>query len=338
MQPDSYPENAPDGQDDAILTFRAGSLREALASVRAALGPDALIVSQTQHGAEFVVEATNDHGEAVLAAALQSARRSTAAAHTESAAQATSDPDPMMVIQEAAPGAETGAEPIDLLPQTFNYAGVEARQLAGCFRFVGASGVGKTTTLLKVLAEWVMHNGKDGVVVISTDDQKLAGAEPLQLACQMLRVEMHVCPAADLAPLISRLRYNALVLIDTPAQTLPDTSDPAVAAAPVAVRDVLVCSAQHSRVALMAQAAQLRERPHSWIVLTHTDQAFDADAIVSWLSDTALTLAWLGASDAAADNLENATPASLGTYLVRQHRALEQQPRQRNHSGIEVDV
>ncbi len=306
-------------EQSAISTFTADTLRAALAAVREALGPEALIVSQEQIGQRFRVQATLDAGEAAITAAIASAASPEGAVAGRGTVHAA-QPRGEDLLADAPPVPEPVA--LDLVPQTFVYAGVDVTQLTGCFRFVGGSGVGKTTTLIKVLAEWVMHNGNGGAVVISTDDQKLAGAEPLQLACQMLGVENHQCNAAELEPLLARLRLNELVLIDTPAsETTRSVTGNGVnvdtkPSTPVAVRDVLVCSAQHSAVALRAQSRHLHGCARGWTALTHLDQPFDAHDLVRWLEGAQISLAWLAGSQAVADNLERATPSLLGALLA----------------------
>ena len=78
-------------------------------------------------------------------------------------------------------------------------------------------------------------------------------------------------------------------------------------------------------------------------MLTHLDQPFDAEGLARWLERASVSLAWLGTSQAVADNLERATPSLLGAMLARGARredvdATPEAPAEARISAVAVNV
>jgi flagellar biosynthesis protein FlhF len=55
-------------------------------------------------------------------------------------------------------------------------AAQELIDVAGVYVMLGASGAGKTTTVAKLAARYVMKYGRDALVLVTTDRYRLAGA------------------------------------------------------------------------------------------------------------------------------------------------------------------
>ena len=81
---------------------------------------------------------------------------------------------------------------------------------------VGATGVGKTTTIAKLAARYILQHGKNKVALITTDNYRVAAHEQLRSYSRIMGAPMRVAP--DLAALQDALmsfRDKELVLIDT---------------------------------------------------------------------------------------------------------------------------
>lgn len=86
----------------------------------------------------------------------------------------------------------------------------------GVIALVGPTGAGKTTTLGKIAARFVQHNGPDSVVFVTLDNYRMAAHDQLQAFARILGVEMKVVlQNGDLAKTLSTLRNKKLVLIDS---------------------------------------------------------------------------------------------------------------------------
>lgn len=86
----------------------------------------------------------------------------------------------------------------------------------GVFAFVGPTGVGKTTTIGKLAARYVLQHGADKVAVITTDTYRIAAHDQLRSLARILRVPVRVVDEANpLDSVLRSLRHCSLVLIDT---------------------------------------------------------------------------------------------------------------------------
>ena len=86
----------------------------------------------------------------------------------------------------------------------------------GVFAFVGPTGVGKTTTIGKLAARYVMKHGAENVALITTDTYRIAAHDQLRSIARILRVPVRVVDESNsLESLLHSLRNCSLVLIDT---------------------------------------------------------------------------------------------------------------------------
>ena len=198
------------------------------------------------------------------------------------------------------------------LSARLNYAHVPMPNLVGCFRFVGAPGTGKSTMIIKVLARWVQRHSTRDVVVVSTDQEHLAGAEALSLACQMMNVTLLECAPHELGDIISTHGRKALVLVDTPAM-IAGHMPPSI----TEVKDVWVCSALHSAHNLIAQHHQLQSLRPVGIVLTQLDQNNASDELASLIYQWRLPLYFLSTGSTLPGSIEVADAQVTHAHLFK---------------------
>ena len=86
----------------------------------------------------------------------------------------------------------------------------------GVFAFVGPTGVGKTTTIGKLAARYVLEHGADKVALITTDTYRIAAHDQLRSLARILRVPVRVVDESNsLEGVLRSLAHCSLVLIDT---------------------------------------------------------------------------------------------------------------------------
>ena len=93
----------------------------------------------------------------------------------------------------------------------------------GVFAVIGASGVGKTTTVAKLAARFALKYGRENVALISTDTLKIGGEDQLQTFGRLLSIPVAVC--ADSKQLTNALKSvmdKKLVLIDSSGHSQRD--------------------------------------------------------------------------------------------------------------------
>ena len=260
---------------EGVRQFVAVSAGIALKQVREELGPDALIINQAQVGDRVIIEAALELPEIAEEAAVE------------------------VELELPNPEEESSSVPA----KEIRVAGIPIRDLRGCFRFVGGSGVGKTSLVIKAAVEYAMCHGTQGLLVLATDQERLAGTEQLELGCQMLGIQLVTRAPSELPSAISAYGQKDLVLIDTTAAEIINP-EPVIG-----VNDVFVCSNEHSVPSLEAQR-QICGRTR-YTVVTHMDRPSDCQATGEWLVNTDQELLFLGASGYLPEGLESATQASV---------------------------
>lgn len=86
----------------------------------------------------------------------------------------------------------------------------------GMIALVGPTGAGKTTTIGKLAAQFVIRHGADSVAMVTLDNYRVAAHDQLRSFSRILGVPLHVLPAqGDLGKLLDSLRDKKLVLVDS---------------------------------------------------------------------------------------------------------------------------
>lgn len=91
-----------------------------------------------------------------------------------------------------------------------------AEAFSGCIAFMGPTGVGKTTTIGKIAAQYVLKYGPSSVVLITTDTYRIAAHEQLRTFGRILNVPVEVVNEySDLNDVLDKYSNYSLILVDT---------------------------------------------------------------------------------------------------------------------------
>lgn len=104
------------------------------------------------------------------------------------------------------------------LSSQLTVAGSESALLddGGVVAIVGPTGAGKTTTVAKLAARFVVRHGAENLALLTTDGYRIGGQEQLRIYGKILGVAVHaVKDAQDLKRTLAELVNRKLVLIDT---------------------------------------------------------------------------------------------------------------------------
>lgn len=86
----------------------------------------------------------------------------------------------------------------------------------GVFAFVGPTGAGKTTTIAKLAARYVLEHGPQNVALVTTDTYRIAAHDQLRSLGRILNVQVKVVDDnQDLPQVLRSLKGCPLVLVDT---------------------------------------------------------------------------------------------------------------------------
>jgi flagellar biosynthesis protein FlhF len=95
----------------------------------------------------------------------------------------------------------------------------------GVFAFMGPTGSGKTTTIAKIAARFVIKNGVDSVGLISTDNYRISAQQQLGNFAKLLGIQMmSVSNANPVEDILNKFKHKKLVLIDTAGMSRNDVA------------------------------------------------------------------------------------------------------------------
>ena len=99
----------------------------------------------------------------------------------------------------------------------------EIIEKGGVVALVGATGVGKTTTIAKLAARYTLKHGPHRVALITTDNYRVAAQEQLRSYARIMGIPMRVSGDADsLREALDSLHDKELILIDTAGMSQRD--------------------------------------------------------------------------------------------------------------------
>ncbi len=285
-----------------VKLYRAARVNEAMAQIRAELGPEALIL-----GTRRVA------GGVEVTAALE-----------------TSEPEPA-----ADPGARIAAAlSYHAVPSGLRQrlsGGALAATLAAAFAFAplglgtgapplllaGPPGAGKTLTAARLATRLVMRG--IAPLVISADGQRAGGAEQLAAFTRLLGLDLvTACHPVPLGRALDGRRADTPVLIDLPGSNpfnAAERDDIAAFAAAVGGSVAVVLAAGTDPAESAELAAAYREAGATHLVAGRTDHARRLGSVLT-AAEAGLAITEAGTGPGAADGLTPLTPALLANWLL----------------------
>ena len=296
--------------------YSARTVKEALRKVRDALGPDAVILSESRR--DGMVEITASAGMPTGAQPTKAAGRSAAIVEHIERLRALGFDGAFIdtVSANVAPAArwETVERQVSRMLAVAPRPTVLPR---GRVRLIGPPGSGKTTSVIRLVANHVLQFGAGNVAIVSQDVSRLAGCEQLQLASELLRVP--VLEASDergLRAALAETAGNALVIIDTPGivatHRLPDgIADLA------GFETFLVLPATFNGQTLRRLVERTRELVPTGVLVSHVDAVDTIGEVLSICHGGQLPITWVGAGGELSHGLESASVELLVDYATR---------------------
>ena len=155
---------------------------------------------------------------------------------------------------------------------------VEPLEEGGVIALVGPAGVGKTTTLSKLAARYVLKYGPQDIALVSLDNFRIGAQEQLKTLGRILNVSVTAVGAGQSLPkALEALADKRVILIDTAG--LP-VSDPAFRAQLNALSDPRINAKNYLVLAATSQPQVLKAAWHSYrqcglsgCIMTKLDEA-----------------------------------------------------------------
>lgn len=191
----------------------------------------------------------------------------------------------------------------------------------GVLALVGATGVGKTSTVAKLAARWVLRHGARGLALISTDALRIGAHEQMLRLGRLVGAPTYaVDDLAELPALLDRLSDRKLVLIDTAGMSQRDARWPAMLASLAAgserVELVLTLAANAQSGSIEETVARCAVTRPASCVLTKLDEATSLGGTLSSLVRTRLPASYLSDGQRIPEDLRPARSFDLVATAV----------------------
>ena len=167
----------------------------------------------------------------------------------------------------------------------------------GVIALVGPTGSGKTMTIGKLAARYVMKFGADSVALVTTDRYRIAAHEQLKVFGRILNVPVHsVDEKNTLDAILDRLSNKKLVLVDTagllPSDQSWDQQLREIKMSAHRIQPYLVVSSVGQYQVMCANYNHYKMVNLSGVILTKVDEAVSLGESISFLMDTNLRVAY----------------------------------------------
>jgi flagellar biosynthesis protein FlhF len=195
----------------------------------------------------------------------------------------------------------------------------------GRVAFVGATGVGKTTTLAKIAVRWVLRHGPRDIALVAADSVRIGAQDQLQSLAQLLGVPVYTPESFDQLPALLSRVSERLILIDTPGSSVRDTQ----LAGRLAVlsnsasklETALVLAASTQAGAIEESVRRFASANPSCCVLTKIDEAASLGGVLSALIRARLPVSYMSEGQRVPEDLRPARALELVSAAVRLAKA-----------------
>ena len=187
---------------------------------------------------------------------------------------------------------------------------------------IGTTGVGKTTTIAKIAAKFVLEKGIREIALIAADNYRIAAVEQLKTYSDIIGLPLEVVfTTSDLKTKIRQHRDKKLILIDTAGRSQNNEEQMGelkefLATEPSIEKHLVLSATTKERDAEAIFERFAACRPDR-ILLTKTDETENVGFIVNLLFDRRLALSYLTTGQTVPDDIEPAKPEALARLMLR---------------------
>jgi len=175
---------------------------------------------------------------------------------------------------------------------------VEPLEEGGVIAMVGPAGMGKTTTLAKLAARYVLKYGAQNIALVSMDSFRIGAQEQLRTLGRILNVSViHLNPGQSLVQALEPLLRKRVVLIDTAGL---QASDPALrmqleslAGRGIKSKNYLVLATTSQKQVLTAAYHSYKRCGLAGCILTKLDETASLGEVLSLAISHELPVAYL---------------------------------------------
>jgi flagellar biosynthesis protein FlhF len=203
--------------------------------------------------------------------------------------------------------------PFRLLAQRIPVARRELADAGRIYAIVGPTGVGKTTSIAKIAARYVLRGRARDLGIVSTDTYRVGAREQLLTFARILGVPLSVAENAEqLRDVIDSLSSKKLILIDTAGMSQRDVrlaqQFSTLKLAGHRIHSVLTVSAATERASLTETFEAFRAVDPKALIVTKLDEATTLGPVLSLAVRSHLPIAYLSDGQRVPEDLHLAGP------------------------------
>ncbi|MDP4532159.1 flagellar biosynthesis protein FlhF [Marinobacter salarius] len=200
----------------------------------------------------------------------------------------------------------------------------------GVYALVGPTGSGKTTTIGKLAAHYVLRHGADSLALVTTDRYRVAAHEQLFVFGRILNVPVRVVDEThSLDDILDELSDRHLVLIDTAGLTSTDKGYEEqlmeLARSHHRIRTHLVVSATSQPRIMKSVWHCYKMAKLTGCVMTKIDEALTLGESLGFVMETGLPVAYYTDGQKIPEDLHHAESIPLVRLAVERLKKLQQQ-------------
>ncbi|WP_233077997.1 flagellar biosynthesis protein FlhF [Rheinheimera soli] len=187
----------------------------------------------------------------------------------------------------------------------------------GVVALVGPTGVGKTTTVAKLAAQFAKRHGADQVALITTDSFRIGAYEQLAtfgriIGCPVKQVK----DSEELAMLLNQLQQRKLILIDTAGMSqrdvrLAEKLASLVHNSRVKIKSYLVLSATSQARVMQETVEHFKRIPLAGCIFTKLDECLSLGEIINVAIQNALPVSYLTHGQRVPEDIEMADAKTM---------------------------
>ncbi|MGY8818040.1 MAG: flagellar biosynthesis protein FlhF [Pseudomonadales bacterium] len=194
------------------------------------------------------------------------------------------------------------------LAQAIKVSKVEPLEEGGVIALVGPAGAGKTTTLAKLAARYVLKHGPQSIALASMDNYRIGAQEQLKTLGRILDVPViQLDPSQPLSKTLAPLARKRLILVDTAGLPAGDSMMKvqleALADRGIKAKNYLVLPATSQSQVLKATWHNYRRCGLAGCILTKLDEAGSLGDVLGLIISQHLPIAYLADGPRIPDDL-----------------------------------
>jgi flagellar biosynthesis protein FlhF len=237
----------------------------------------------------------------------------------------------------------TWCHALALLTHSLPVDGSDILDQGGIVALVGATGVGKTTTIAKLAARYALRHGCERIAMVTTDSYRIAAHEQLRTYGRILDIPVRIANNhQELVDALKLLSDRDLILIDTAGMSQRDVrlseQFQLIEGSAPGIKTYLVLSTTTHRTGLKEVVKAFGEVKLDGCILTKLDETTSLGGALSTVIENKLPIIYVSDGQRVPEDIHIARSHSLITQAVKiaqeTNQALQQESLNLAFSGM----